>query len=518
MGANAVGLPEGFVLDQRASSAPALPDGFVLDQHSQQPQGFMANAADVAKGAATGLVNAVGDIPSTIPLGAKALGDLVDAGLRRFGMMTPEMEQAKQQRESLGQNIQASVPASFNARFSGQNELPQLAAALHIPPPQGEAGQAAQAVSSFLPGAAGMSGGMGRNLAMGAAAGAGAYGGERVAPDNAIAPVIGAVAGGAAGARTLEGLAARQAARAVPSAEAVLENAGNTYRGLREMALQPMQQEHLDNLAEAARAKMAKLGPRPVNAPGAYADIEALRTPGTKGQPDVADLVAARQNLKGYFENPMPDPNKAAARIALPMIEKEIETQSPAVWQQLQNADKDYSAGRTAQRLDKREAKAELRASGEHSGLNYGNKLIQNVHNMLLNDKEARGLTEAERTTLKNISSGPLFNSIRYAGNLMGGGGGLGALTAGAVGAHLAGHDEAFAAPLTGLGLRLLGNRMVAGRAAKASAQIRARAPFSQAQGILGPQPPMSNAEMALLAGLLGRPAVPAAINSSVQQ
>ncbi len=197
------------------------------------PQGFMANAADVAKGAGRGLVNAVGDIPSAIPSALSAVGDLTDAALRKFNLMTPEMEQQNQQRNSLRENVQATLPASFDERFTGKGQsTPSLADTLGIPRPQGEIGKGAETISRFIPAAFGLRGSIRSGLTSGIGAGIGALIGEKVAPDNPYVSGGLAVLGGAT--PTMSGRllnpfqpsAERQAAATILRGEGVNPTAG----------------------------------------------------------------------------------------------------------------------------------------------------------------------------------------------------------------------------------------------------------------------------------------------------
>jgi hypothetical protein len=227
---------------------------------------------------------------------------------------------------------------------------------------------------------------------------------------------------------------------------------------------------------------------------------------------DVADLVAARQNLKSFFENPLPDPNKAGAAKILPQIDAAIERLSPGTMKELRLADANYSAAKTAERLDRRIATSELRAAGEHSGLNLGNKLRQNATNMLLSNKESRGLSNADRAALDSLVRGTTFQNLtRFGSNLLGGGGGLASMLLGfGVGGgagYVSGHPELAGLPVVGLGLRMMSNRSIANQAKNISAQIRARSPYAKELGIPGPSQRLSALDAALLSSIYSLPA-----------
>jgi hypothetical protein len=349
--------------------------------------------------------------------------------------------------------------------------------------------------------------------------------GTRVLAPAAAAEAAGALAEGTAaepyakaGGAIAGGLLAHRLT--APAAQAALESgpiksaATTTYQDLRSgHVAQPIAQAELDNLAADLTKTVNKIGPRPSVAPQGHKAIEEIKIPATAGQADVADLVSARQSLKGFFENPLPDPNKAVAAIALPKIDAAIERLSPGTMTKLREADKNYSAASTMERLDKRIARAELRAAGAHSGMNLGNKLRQNAATMLLSGKESRGLLAPEIAALNAINKGTIGqNLLRFGSNALGGGGGLGStlLGLGAGGAGYAtGHPEAAALPFLGLGLRGLYNRSIARQVADVSRMIGNRSPLGQARAAAYGPPParISPQEMGLLGAIYSTPA-----------
>lgn len=322
-----------------------------------------------------------------------------------------------------------------------------------------------------------------------------------------------AQAGGAVVASVLAHKAVTPKPPGPPSALQVQTAAETTYNDLRAAnVVKPIPQSELDNLASDITRTVNRQGPRPSVAPGGHAAIEEIRTPATAGAADVADLVAARQNLKSFFQNPLPDPNKAVAAIAIPRIDAAIERLSPGTMQRLRAADADYSAAKTAAGLDKRLAKAELRAAGDNSGMNLGNKIRQNATGMLTSAKESRGLGPVEIAALERVARGtPTQNILRFGSNLLGGGGGLGSTllgVGGAVGGAASGNPELAALPILGFGLRGLANRSTAKQAAKVSELIRSRSPEAQKWAAIqarinaGRPRPTSATQTGLLSGL----------------
>lgn len=142
--------------------------------------------------------------------------------------------------------------------------------------------------------------------------------------------------------------------------------------------------------------------------------------------------------------------------------------------------------------------KAEAEANSRNSGLNVEAKLRSayadfTKPNVKTNRSRAQnaGFNADEIGAMEQFHSGvdtPLRNTIRYLGNLGGGGGGLGALAVGGVGvgasAAYASDDPrwyaAVGAPLAGLALRGVGNRIAQNNISALDQMIRMRNPTSQ--------------------------------------
>jgi hypothetical protein len=142
--------------------------------------------------------------------------------------------------------------------------------------------------------------------------------------------------------------------------------------------------------------------------------------------------------------------------------------------------------------------KAEAEAGSRNSGLNVEAKLRSAYADFTKpNVKTGRsraqnaGFNADEIGSMERFHSGvdtPLRNTIRYLGNLGGGGGGLGTLAAGGVGIGATGayaSDDprwygALALPAVGLGGRVLGNRIARQNINALDEMIRSRNPTSQ--------------------------------------
>lgn len=294
------------------------------------------------------------------------------------------------------------------------------------------------------------------------------------------ARAAGALVGGAGANKMANSLAERSALKAAtPSLSDVKSEATNAYEALtnRNVAI-PLSQSSLDNLANDIQTSLNNKGIRPSTAKSIHDAIDEIRTPATAGAADVADLVAARQSVKNLLSSP--DASKAGAFVALPKIEAAIENSSPGTMARIREADKNYAAAKANEALDKRTARAELRASGEHSGANVGNKIRQQVTNYLLSN-EAKYLSAETKADLEKIVRGTATqNTVRAVANLFGGGGGLGMLAGGAAGYQAGGAPGALAGAAAGRAFKIANNRSVVKQAEQAAEAIRRRSPLGQ--------------------------------------
>jgi hypothetical protein len=134
------------------------------------------------------------------------------------------------------------------------------------------------------------------------------------------------------------------------------------------------------------------------------------------------------------------------------------------------------------------QATAELRAAAANSGRNLDNTIRQRIASLLLDPKQAAGFTAAEKEALEEVARGtPTRNAIRTIGNLLGGGGGLGAVVtgagAGAAGGYLGGPvgmAAGAAIPAVGWGAKSIGNKLTSGALSAVDEATRMRSPLYQ--------------------------------------
>lgn len=319
------------------------------------------------------------------------------------------------------------------------------------------------------------------------------------------ARIGGALIGGAGATKLANSMeAARALKAATPSLASVKSEATGTYDALtsRNVAT-PISQGVLDSVADDITATLNNKGIRPSTAQSIHNAVAEIKSPATAGAADVADLVAARQSVKGLLGSP--DANKTGAFVALGKIEKAIEQNSPGTMAKIREADKNYAAVKANEALDKRVAKADLQAAGENSGMNVGNKIRQQVTSFL-SSSEAKYLDAATKADLEKIVRGtPTQNGMRLIANLFGGGGGLGMLAGGTAGYQAGGWPGAVAGAATGRAFKFANNRSVLNQAEQAAQNIRMRSPLGQQNPLV--LPPMQSPLLSGgIAGLLARP------------
>lgn len=486
------------------------PDGATQEQAFQMLQTHLGSpqtapvsyGEDVAKSAGAGLANAaagtlgrIGDIRELRNKGAAAIAN-------RLGI--PESVQGAIS-TGLGylptESLLKNAPTSHDILKSASDPI--------VDPnykPQTVAGGYAKTGAEFLPGM--LVGGprdLGKRLLTNVAAPAIASetAGQLTAGTDAepYARAGAAILGGA-GATRLANSAEKAGAlaAATPSLAGVKGDATAAYSALtsRNVAT-PLAQSTLSNLADDITTTLNNRGIRPSNAESIHRAVAEIKTPATAGAADVADLVAARQSIKELLGRP--DTNKSGAVVALGKIEKAIEQNSPGTMAKIKEADKNWAAVKANESLDRRLAKAELQAAGEHSGQNVGNKIRQQVTSFL-NSSEARYLDAATKADLEKIVRGNAGqNATRQLANLLGGGGGLGMLAGGAAGYEAGGLPGALAGAAVGRGAKILNNRSVLKQADEVARKIRARSPMGQ----LNPAalPPPSSVSLAVLRSAL---------------
>jgi hypothetical protein len=484
------------MLQQQIGKPPTAPEPGMLEDAAKSVGSGLANAT-------AGTLGMAGDVRSLLSAGTSALGDKMGVAPDRVQMFKDIMSKAA--------GMTASGSAFANAPTSRQ--IKDSATDPIVSPdyqPQTVAGGYLKTGAEFLPGMA-----MGGPRALlprfatnvAAPAVASETAGMLTSGTDAepYARVGGALAGSAGANKLANSMASAGALKsATPALADVKTSATNAYEALtsRNVAT-PISQGVLDSVADDITTMLNSKGIRPSTAQSIHNAVAEIKSPATAGAADVADLVAARQSVKGLLSSP--DANKTGAVLALQKIEKAIEQNSPGTMNKIKEADKNYAAVKANEALDKRVAKADLQAAGENSGMNVGNKIRQQVTSFL-SSNEAKYLDAATKTDLEKIVRGTWTqNGMRAVANLLGGGGGLGMMVGGTAGYQAGGWPGAAAGAAAGRGFKMANNRSVTNQAERAAEAIRRRSPLGQQAPLL--MPPQPNPLLGgLLSALLARP------------
>ena len=341
--------------------------------------------------------------------------------------------------------------------------------------------------------------------------------------------LLGAGAGGALG---------RVAQAPVPTAEDLQSAISGAGRGYNSPAVQDLRlaPEAMSGLADKIQDDLLANKIDPLNAPYVSRSINQLgngarfEEPTTQtntllsgpgyhiaddvSQPalyQIADIDLVRQSL-----GDAPFEERRAAAIARSAIDNYVgnipqsdvvQGDAAAANQALSDARGNFAAMKRAQDVSSALGRAENQAGSTYSGHNLDNATRQQLR-PILNQKEGVSKTPAfqdytpdEIAALRGSVNGSfLRNTIRDVGKQLGGGGGLGNITAG-LGTGVTAH-EAGADPLTSIGLGLgamvggralggLANRMTAAEAERMAALLRSRSPLANQMRANAPNAPL---------------------------
>ena len=264
-------------------------------------------------------------------------------------------------RLGLGNAEANAKQAAFDEYLSKQ---PQFSLSNLVPGPETTIGQYTRGVIPYAAGAAGLKGSIAKNVAGGVGAGLAGETANQLG-GGPVAQIAAATLGGFGGLKAAESVGIRiGTARSVGEQE--LKNVADAqYEQIRNNTV-PIPQEALDRVADSAARRLHIEGYRSASTSDVRGAVEQIRNPSINGAPDIADLVASRKDIRSYLGQTdakgKPTPNAAAAREALPFIEREIDSLSPGTMAQIREADKNFAAYAGSAALDRKQAIADLRS------------------------------------------------------------------------------------------------------------------------------------------------------------
>lgn len=291
--------------------------------------------------------------------------------------------------------------------------------------------------------------------------------------------------------------AARTAQKKVPTAVELKKAGDFGYDLARQMGVD-YDARAVQNLMLRTRSDLYTDGVIEELAPKSFAFLKKLESPPEGGIATLSGLDAARRGLGKVAQEVGPDGKPTADALAATRIIKSIDgfvenpdpqsvVAGPAA--AAANVQKDARGNIAAQKRSDRltgvEERAEGRAAATNSGLNLDNAIRTRVDAILQDAKRRSGFSKEEIELLETVRDGTAArNVIRFIGNLLGGGGGLGAALTGlgsglAVGSSIPALVGG-AVVGTGVATKVLANRQTKGALRKADEAVRSRSPLYQ--------------------------------------
>lgn len=281
-----------------------------------------------------------------------------------------------------------------------------------------------------------------------------------------------------------------------PTAEALKAAAGEGYDTLRNLDVD-YKTSAVNQLSGETQAILYQDGITPSLAPKTYSVLEGLSASPEGSVASVANIEAARRafnNAAKDFANPT---EQLAAKRAIESLDGFLARSDPAsvvsgpadqVAPLLATARGNYAAAKRSQTLSDITRNAEYRANAANSGTNVGNTTRQRLADLLISDKRRAQFGAEDIANLEGVNKGSTAANItRRIGNMLGGGGGLGAAllgfggaTAGAMTGNSGLTAVGASLPLAGIASRELSNILTERALRAANDSTRKRSPLYQ--------------------------------------
>jgi len=257
-------------------------------------------------------------------------------------------------------------------------------------------------------------------------------------------------------------------------------------------------------LAQQIESAMIKEGKFAPENSGIYAALERLRSnapplPGDEILWTPAGLHSLRKNMASQFGKTTEDQHGVGIAfehlnncIANPPKGAVLAGPAAEAAKEFQRGLGNYAAGSRAEALDAIKRTADLRAASANSEQNFDNSLRGRITSHILDAKKVKGYTPEEVAMLEAVPVGTVANNLkRGVGNVLGGGGGLGATTTGAAAYGLgslfglgpaASATAGVVAPIVGGLLKRSAGKGTKEALDEASVTLRQRSPLYQAE------------------------------------
>jgi hypothetical protein len=315
-------------------------------------------------------------------------------------------------------------------------------------------------------------------------------------------------AGGAtAGMRKFQELvAARAAAKLIPTSDEIKSASRALYQHPDVAAVQ-IHPDAVSNLAASISSDLKhgqNSGFRPANEPKVFSAVDELTTAAKENRPaTVADIDSVRQVLGGLAKEKdaigQPTRQAAAASRAIDQVNDFLPNlkqpdllagNAARANDILGEARANWAAFKKSSQVQNLAGNAALNAASSHSGANIQNATKQAFKPLLKNDgAKVASWTNEEKDALNSIVRGTWTGSAaRAAGNVLGGGGGLGMLAGGAAGYEAGGLPGAIAGAAAGRAFKMIGNRSTGNAVDHLDTLIRSGSPEAMRIAAQNPQ------------------------------
>lgn len=228
-----------------------------------------------------------------------------------------------------------------------------------------------------------------------------------------------------------------------PSAETLRETSGRQYDELRDLGVD-YSSDAVGNLARTIQRELEADGILREVAPKTHRVLRQLTNPPDDSVVSISGLEAARRT----FNNAGRDFNNPTDQMAAKRVRDRIDQfivdppeagvvagPASAASTLAKSARGNYAAAKRSDRLTGIGEAAELRAAVANSGQNLDNSTRQRLASLLLNQRQRAGFSPDELGAVEGVARGSRgANTLRATGNILGGGGGLGAMLSGALG------------------------------------------------------------------------------------
>lgn len=241
-----------------------------------------------------------------------------------------------------------------------------------------------------------------------------------------------------------EGQQVRRSTPPAPSVDDLYAAADDSFNAMRETGVD-YASDAVKNAALNLKRALESEGYDAEVAASTHRILDKLSNPPEGSVASIKNLHSARKTFRKIAQNFNNPPDQSAASQAIRALDDFIANPDPSAVlagsaddaaAALRSANSNFAAAKRSDLLSGIERNADLRAAAANSGANTGNAIRQRVASAIMQPKQVSGFSPEEIAALESIVKGtPMQNATRYVGNLLGGGGGLGQMLTGGLGA-----------------------------------------------------------------------------------